>query len=70
MHDGTIRSLIIKLLLVLVFAVVGLWSWNTLAELAGLPGAHFKHALAACFIVLTVRGLWSYGYERENRQSR
>ena len=34
-----------------------LWSWNTLAELAGGPVAGFKHVLAALFILTAVRAL-------------
>lgn len=36
-------------------AVIGLWSWNTLAELFGAPAAQFKHAVAALALIATLR---------------
>lgn len=35
--------------------VLGLWSWNTLGDLFGLPVAQFKHVLAATVGVLSLR---------------
>jgi len=34
-------------LLLGISLVLGLWTWNTLAELFGLPNTQFKHVLAA-----------------------
>jgi len=36
-------------------AVIGLWSWNTLAELFGAPEAQFRHAVAALVLIITLR---------------
>lgn len=36
-------------------AVIGLWSWNTLAELFGAPEAQFRHAVAAAALISTLR---------------
>jgi heme A synthase len=36
-------------------AVIGLWSWNTLAELFGAPQAQFRHAVAALALITTLR---------------
>ena len=35
--------------------VIGLWSWNTLAELFGAPEAQFRHAVAAAALITTLR---------------
>lgn len=35
----------------------GLWSWNTLSELFGLPHAQYKHILAAGVLLIIFR--WS-----------
>ncbi len=36
-------------------AIVGLWSWNTLAELFGAPEAQFRHAVATLALIATLR---------------
>jgi hypothetical protein len=35
--------------------VPGLWAWNTLGDLFGLPAAQFKHAVAAAIAALLLR---------------
>jgi predicted benzoate:H+ symporter BenE len=49
------RHLLAALLAFAAIAVIGLWSWNTLAELFGAPEAQFKHAIAALALITTLR---------------
>ena len=49
------RGWIPAVLILIVAIPLMLWSWNTLAELFGLPTAQIRHALAACFGMLAVR---------------
>jgi len=39
----------------LIATVVGLWSWNTLAELGAWPRAEYRHVLAAFAILYLAR---------------
>jgi hypothetical protein len=41
--------------LFLLVSIVGLWSWNTLAELFNGPHAQYKHTLAALGLMLTIK---------------
>jgi hypothetical protein len=41
--------------LFLLVSIVGLWSWNTLAELFNGPHAQYKHVLAALGLLLTTK---------------
>ena len=36
-------------------SILGLWSWNTLAELWSLPEAQYKHVVAAFFLLVILR---------------
>ena len=49
------RHLLAAVLAVALIAMVGLWSWNTLAELFGAPEAQFRHAVAALALIATLR---------------
>jgi hypothetical protein len=49
------RYLVIGSLLLGISMILGLWTWNTLGELFGLPAAQVKHALAATFAALLLR---------------
>lgn len=42
-----------------------LWSWNTLAGLAGGPAAEFRHVLAALFVLAALRAFMT---PRRHRQ--
>jgi hypothetical protein len=43
--------------LFLLASIVGLWSWNTLAELFNGPHAQYKHAVAAMGLLLMTKGI-------------
>lgn len=55
MHPINARHLLGALVAIAVIAAIGLWSWNTLAELFGAPEAQFKHALAALALLSLLR---------------
>lgn len=55
MHD--FRGWVSGVVIVVLAIPLTLWSWNTLAELFGLPTAQIRHALAAGFLLLAVRWL-------------
>ena len=55
MHPINARHLLVALATITIVAVIGLWSWNTLAELFGAPQAQFRHALAALALLLLLR---------------
>ena len=49
------RHLLAALLAFAAIITIGLWSWNTLAELFGAPEAQFKHAVAAIALLTLLR---------------
>jgi hypothetical protein len=49
------RHLLAAVLAFAATTVIGLWSWNTLAELFGAPEAQFRHAVAVLLLITTVR---------------
>lgn len=52
------KNLGIALFALLVWAIAGLWSWNTFAvELLGLSEMAYRHALALGILVLSAGGL-------------
>ena len=55
MKSFRFRYLVFAGLLLGILMVLGLWTWNTLGELFGLPTAQLKHALAATISALLVR---------------
>ena len=42
-----------------IATVMGLWSWNTLAALFDGPHAQYKHVLAATFMVLVMKWMFT-----------
>jgi hypothetical protein len=57
MKHITAKTLSIAIAVFAATSVALLWSWNTLAELAGAPAAEFKHVFAALFVLAAVRAL-------------
>ena len=55
MHPINIRHLLVALAAVAIIATIGLWSWNTLAELFGAPEAQFRHVAAALVLLALLR---------------
>ena len=55
MTQTDIGHLLAAVLAISVIAVVGLWSWNTLAELFGAPEARLRHAVAALALLTALR---------------
>ena len=55
MKQMHIRHTLIAVGVFLALTVMGLWSWNTLADLFGGPQAQYKHALAAVVLLATLR---------------
>jgi hypothetical protein len=55
MHNRKRNDILYAIGLFVLASVAGLWSWNTLAELFNLPQAQYRHALAACFLLLILR---------------
>ena len=53
MQNSNYKHYLSAIGLFLLLTIIGLWSWNTLAELFDLPYAHYKHALAA-FVLLVI----------------
>lgn len=62
-----LRSFFLVSGVVLLAMVLGLWSWNTLAELFGGPHAQFKHVLAVTVLVLVSKWILS---GRQNHRCR
>ena len=62
MQTRLIKYWLLGLALVIFTLVMGLWSWNTLAELFDLPSAGFKHALAAAVVLWILR--WRLARDR------
>ena len=57
MYTLELKHRLIGISFVLLALVAGLWSWNTLADLFGLPSAGFKHVLAAGILMWCLRWL-------------
>lgn len=55
MHRTDARHLTGALLACLAIAVIGLWSWNTLAELFGAPEVQLRHAVATLALFVLCR---------------
>ena len=55
MNGFDIKHLLLAGITLTAIAVMGLWSWNTLAELLGAPEAQFRHAVAALALLVTLR---------------
>jgi hypothetical protein len=50
-----IRHVVLVLCLFLLFSIIGLWSWNTLAELFNGPVAQYKHVVAAFGLLIVLK---------------
>lgn len=50
-----IKHLLLAGITLAAIAVVGLWSWNTLAQLFGAPEAQLRHAVAVLALLAAVR---------------
>jgi hypothetical protein len=55
MSHFDIKHLLIAGITLAAIAVMGLWSWNTLAELFAAPEAQLRHAIAALVLLATLR---------------
>ena len=55
MNKHNFKSLFIVIAMVFLALVIGLWSWNTLADLFGGPHAQFKHAIAVMGLALLTK---------------
>ena len=55
MNHFDIKHLLLAGITLTAIAVMGLWSWNTLAELLGAPEAQLRHAVAALALLATLR---------------
>jgi hypothetical protein len=55
MNDKPLQRLTLAVGYWLLASALLLWSWNTLVDLFGMPGAEFRHALAAIALVLLLR---------------
>ena len=53
--------------LFLLASVIGLWSWNTLAEPFKLPPAEHKHVIAALFLLATLKWFLLPGHRNSGR---
>ena len=53
--------------LFLLATVAGLWSWNTISELFNLPLAQYKHVLAAFFLLLILKWVFTPKHRIDSR---
>ena len=51
------RHLLIAVVAVAAIALTGLWAWNTVAELFGLPPAQLRHVVASAVLLTLLRAL-------------
>ena len=70
MKSLRLRYLVIGSLLLGISMILGLWAWNTLGELFGLPTAHLRHALAVTFAALLLRRILLPGRVSHHRAFR
>ena len=54
-HNTTLRKIVIYTGAFALLSLLMLWSFNTLSELFGWPEARYKHAIAACALLLILR---------------
>ena len=55
MNRIDVKHLLAAALAFAAMMLAGLWSWNTLAELFGVPEAGFRHAVAALALLAMLR---------------
>jgi hypothetical protein len=62
------KAFLIVFCVILLALVIGLWSWNTLAELFDWQQAQLKHAVAALALLLIARSIlfprWGWRHRR------
>lgn len=68
MHNLNYKHYLYAIGLFLSASVVSLWSWNTIAELFGLPLAQYKHVLAAFCLLFILKWTLSIGYRNDDRK--
>jgi hypothetical protein len=49
------RSWVIGIGWILLASVLGLWAFNTVADLAGIPAVQYRHAVAAITLLFILR---------------
>ncbi len=54
MHHDTLRKRIFAVMALVLISLIGLWSFNALSELFGVPPAQFKHAVAIVGLLLII----------------
>jgi dolichyl-phosphate-mannose--protein O-mannosyl transferase len=59
MHKFNLKYLLMGIGLFFLLTILTLWSWNTLAQLFGLPHAQFRHLIALFFIIFILKGIFS-----------
>lgn len=70
MNQINVRHLLAAVLAIATMMVVGLWSWNTLADLFGAPEAGFRHAVAALLLLAAFRFAFRRHHATVRRQPR
>ncbi len=64
MKYGRFVHILMLLVLLSVLPVLGMWSWNTLADLFSGPEMQYKHALAALVLLGLINWVFSHGIKR------
>jgi uncharacterized membrane protein YuzA (DUF378 family) len=54
-HTANFGHVICAIGTVVILTIVGLWSWNTLGDLFGLPAAQYRHVIAAIGLLFVLR---------------
>jgi hypothetical protein len=62
MNHEKVKYYFYGVMLVLLASVMGLWAWNTLAELFSGPQAQYKHVLALLVVLAMVK--WGLFHDR------
>lgn len=53
MNQSKYKHLLYAIVIFTLATIAGLWSWNTLSGLFGLPDAQYRHVLAAmCMLII------------------
>ena len=56
-HQRDIKKYLAFVGMLVLIPIAGLWSWNTIADLAGIPLIQYKHAVAGMVFILSVSWL-------------
>ena len=70
MTHHRIRHLLVAAAWLVVAAVTALWSWNTIAELFGVPEAGIRHVVAAFALILLAKFTFQSGHRHHALRSR